>query len=256
MNRQLATTQARPAPQLPPGRAPAPAPLPAELDGHLATLTAWTFTGGGDLVPAAALPALRAELERRNQPATSRYQLAVLAAMLAGFPQRAPEHVEAYLGALIEETSDYSDDVLYQAAREIRRTVRFLPTIAEFREIADKHAKAATVMMARLDQMERQHAAIAREQRLQQLYGGRVSLEDANGVAASLRGLAARAYPLGLSSADVRAWWQALFGELPGCEAGSEIALQVIALHEGYGGSHHTREPAKVVELVKKISQG
>jgi hypothetical protein len=200
---------------------------------------------------------LRAELERRNQPATSRYQLAVLATMLAAFPQRTPEHVEGYLGALIEETADYSDDVLYLAAREIRRTMRFLPTIAEFREIADKHARAAAVRLDKLERMERQHAVAAREQRLQQLYAGRVSLDDANAASASLHELASRAVGLGLSLADVRAWWQALFGELPGCEAGSEIALQVITMQErSLGPIMRIAEPAKVVELVKAIAAG
>ncbi len=250
-SRQVATTTAAKAPQMPPGRAPAPAPLPADLEGHLATLQAWSYAGG-DLVPAAALPALRAELERRNQPATSRYQLATLAAMLAAFPQRTPEHVEAYLGALIEETADYSDAVLYETAREIRRTMRFLPTIAEFREIADKHARAAVVRLGKLERMQQQHEAMAREQRLQQLYGGRVTLEDANAAAGNLRSLASRAYALALSHAEVRAWWQALFGELPGCETGSETAAEVCRMAcLGWIG-----EPAKVVEMVKKISEG
>ncbi|HEX6960179.1 MAG TPA: hypothetical protein VF194_19520 [Ferrovibrio sp.] len=240
MANQLAKVQPA-APPIPPGRVPAPAPAPSELERHLVALDAWHAGAPlAAMVPREAIPALRTELERRAQPATSRYQLAVLASMLAAFPQRQPDHADAYLGSLIEEAAGFSDEVLYLAAKEVRRTLRFLPTVAEFLEIAEKHAQAADLRKRKLERMERLYNDLEIAERLQQLYRGAIDFDDARYAASEL---GRRAASREIGQGDVQTWWRALLD-------GNDDALEVCRL---------ARQPwcpdvPRLIELVAKIA--
>lgn len=148
------TTPKQPAAELP-GQMPAPT-IPPELAIRLPVIDG--YFKDRQLVPQNEIAALRSLIEQQLQPALSRYQVQVLSIMLASYPQHTPAHVQEYLGALLEETREYGEVVLYQAAREIRRTRKFLPTIAEVREVCEQMVKQQRARLTVLRQMERDYA--------------------------------------------------------------------------------------------------
>lgn len=264
MANHIATTAPKALPKqqgpqtLPPGHIPAPEPMPPEIERHLAVAEAWQPDGGiwdpdkgqGALLPLPAISELRAELERRAQPATSKYQLAVLVGMLAGFPQRQPDHAEAYLGALIEETSDYSDDALYWAAREVRRTLRFLPTPAEFREIAAHFSVEQACVLYKLERMERRHQEQEAARRLQQLYDGAISTWDVREAAERLGRMAGK-FEQGVPADAANRFMSAIYGAADGAK-GSPAALELCKLVR-YRVERDTGDIARVVELIGQL---
>ncbi len=66
-----------------------------------------------------------------------------VAFLLGAYPNAAPTVPEAYTAMLIFDIMDMGipDAVVFTTCRELRRTLKFLPTIAEFLAVAEKHLK-------------------------------------------------------------------------------------------------------------------
>jgi hypothetical protein len=257
-----------------PGRLPVPAEEPPELfrwriviDDYLKGLRSGA---AAELVPADKLPAVREMLEARLAPAHSKFHLAALSTMIASFPQILPEQIGNYLGGLMEETSEYSEEVLVATAREIRRTRKFLPTIAEFREVADAHTAKQRRQLSALARMEHEHARRAKEaerrrleqekreaatRRLAELFGEGAPNSETVAAACSFLGL--WRFGLGLEEGTLRYhdWYAALF---EGDSAAAVMVQKAAAWHQSYAAERrYTNPPAELatemLELLKQI---
>lgn len=82
--------------------------------------------------------ALRRELTAALQPISPRDLKTALAKMLAAFPQRGPAEPRGYVAVLAEHLAEFPADALDSACRQIVRTSRFLPAVAEVVALADE----------------------------------------------------------------------------------------------------------------------
>ena len=114
------------------------------------------------------LAQIRAELEAAlagctPEPAAGRIAFTLNAA----YPQRdqrsAPE-VKAYVMALTDELQRFPQDVAEEAARTVRRTVEFRPSVAELVKAAEAIMGRRRLLLIGVDRMERAHAARAAQE--------------------------------------------------------------------------------------------
>ncbi|RJF86788.1 hypothetical protein D3874_06950 [Oleomonas cavernae] len=90
------------------------------------------------LPPQEMVEAALAEVDEARKVCHPKYALVAATHLLAAYPQRGPENVKGYLAALAEEFERYPSRVVYDTVHEIRRTVKFPPSIAEVVEVADR----------------------------------------------------------------------------------------------------------------------
>jgi hypothetical protein len=93
------------------------------------------------LVPRAVLPAVIRDLQLALRPASENELRMAVARLTTSYPTARPPSPEGYILALLEELSGYPADVVIAAVREVRRTVKFLPAVAEVVEAAEKHVR-------------------------------------------------------------------------------------------------------------------
>lgn len=242
-----------------PGQMPAPA-TPVELERRLPVIDG--YFKDRQLVPQNEIAALRSLIEQQLQPALSRYQVQVLSVLLQSYPQHTPAHVQEYLGALIEETREYGEVVLYQAAREIRRTRKFLPTIAEVREVCDLIVKQQHTRLLALRQMERDYAEAEKarlereaEERAREADTAHLAAVYGDGAPTSETFEAAKEFLWrwgfgegAINGMDkVSAWKEALFSD-EGCQAAATICHEAAAWCRSYRAERSYLKPPPELE--------
>ncbi|WP_420564156.1 hypothetical protein [Thalassobaculum sp.] len=104
---------------------------------------------------------LRGELEAANEAIEINALERALAKMVGAYPQRPQGDQRPYILALAENIAEYPEDVVRDACRQIVRTSKWLPTVAELveicEELADRRRKALRHLNA-CSEVRRQHA--------------------------------------------------------------------------------------------------
>lgn len=121
------------------------------------------------LIPAANLPALAECVAAGLQPATAR-QVAETIAMIAGGWPYAHQKADAtamdiHARMLTEDLAKFPADILVDAIRQLRRTLKFAPSIAEIYEAASAMLVKRKGQLSVIDAHRREHArraAVAR----------------------------------------------------------------------------------------------
>ena len=91
-----------------------------------------------ELLPARVLDAVITELEPHCRPDMPEHLLACVTATLGCFRDNTLASPEILVRGFVEEMAGYPADVIEDTARELRRTSKFMPTIAEAVEIANR----------------------------------------------------------------------------------------------------------------------
>lgn len=120
------------------------------------------------LLPQEILAQIRSELEAALTGYTPEPLAGRIAFTLnAAYPQRdarsAPE-VKAYIVALTDELARFPSDVAEEAARTVRRTVEFRPSVAELVKAAEAIMARRRLLLVGVDRMERALAARAAQE--------------------------------------------------------------------------------------------
>lgn len=120
-------------------RASLPASPTPTLDASRYT---WLAVERPDQYRALPTPAEEAELRRElteaNEPVPLPALQQAIKRMVGSYPQAGPADPRAYILAAAEHLSEYPADVVAAACREVVRTCRFLPSVAELVEIAEE----------------------------------------------------------------------------------------------------------------------
>lgn len=128
---------------------------------HAETLLRALDQGAIVALDGATLAAIRQELETalRAPPTPEPEAQRIAFALNAAYPQRdqrsAPE-VQAYLAGLADELQRFPRDVAAEAARTVRRSVEFRPSIAEVVKAAEAIQGRRRVLLIGVDRMERE----------------------------------------------------------------------------------------------------
>ena len=114
-----------------------------------------------ELIPRSELPTLRRVLDDLLVPATSKEIDGAIALIAAAWPhahQRAePEVIALHLRQLREDLADYPPAILQETVRRLRRTLKWIPSIAELRETADDLLAVRQIQRRAVDCHEREH---------------------------------------------------------------------------------------------------
>lgn len=141
----------------PPGRLPAPPQPQTPRYTRMVTSNArWFDTSAQALVPRDEAAAVLAELRTLMSSSSPEYRAVLAGALVASYP-RAPEEPEGYLLSIIEETEEYPNPAVYQAVREARRTLKFLPTTAELVGLCENAVADLRRHMGSLEDLLREH---------------------------------------------------------------------------------------------------
>jgi hypothetical protein len=116
------------------------------------------------LVPRAVLPAVIRDLQLALRPASENELRMAVARLTTSYPTARPPSPEGYILALLEELSGYPADVVIAAVREVRRTVKFLPAVAEVVEAAEKHVRDRRRMLFAARAMVEAHSYCDKEE--------------------------------------------------------------------------------------------
>ena len=83
------------------------------------------------------VPALIEALEVALLPASEDAVRKCCAMIVGSFPQAQPGAPEIYTGGMLQEMAEFPADILEATVREVRRTLKFLPSISEVYAIAN-----------------------------------------------------------------------------------------------------------------------
>lgn len=96
-------------------------------------------THGGPRISRETIQAIRVELVSALATTTEpRHARAAAAKLVASYPNGKPLDFKVYLQGLADELSRYAPDVVAAAVIQVRRTVKFLPSIAEVVEACER----------------------------------------------------------------------------------------------------------------------
>lgn len=151
-----------------PGRLPQPAmpPTPA-LNRWRDRIEGWIRVGAKPdataLVPLDEMPQIISELERSCRPAPEQFVQYVAATVVASWPQRESEHIAAFIQAFAQEVEEFPPDVLCSAARHCRQTMKWVPSISEFRQACEVLLAKKRAPVSVLECMRSRHAQLNEE---------------------------------------------------------------------------------------------
>jgi len=108
------------------------------------------------------------------------------------YPQRGPALADVYIHALAAELENYPPDILRETVSIARRTLRFLPSIAEIIEIADRLMGERQRMLKNITALEREHALREEQRQSESVASASGRSETPNSVTSSRQSLARR----------------------------------------------------------------
>lgn len=104
--------------------------------------------------------ALRAEIDAAMLPVTTARLRDEVKMLLGSYPQAGPVDRGAYVFAVSAHLAGYPADIVADTCREVVRTCRFLPAVAELVEVAERHMLRRRRAQRRVGEIE---AARARQ---------------------------------------------------------------------------------------------
>jgi hypothetical protein len=177
------------------------------------------------LIPADAVPRLRWEIEARLQPASREEAVKGVAMLFGSFKiGDVVESAQAYTAAMVQEIGEFPPDILLGAIRQARRSLKWLPSIAEMVQICEELMAPRRAQLRALDRIEKEyeHRRIEDEKkaaRQQNFAGQEAALEqklvEHLGQDAPLPGDHATAFVafqwiFGITSREFRIWCNAI----------------------------------------------
>jgi hypothetical protein len=118
---------------------------------------------GRDLIPLTDLAAIKQEIAVVLQPAPRRYCEKAAMLLAGAYPQRATNHGELYVVALIEEFEEFPEFIVNQTRRDVVRKCKFPPTVAEVHETATDLMAVWRRTIRAVEDQEIEHERQARE---------------------------------------------------------------------------------------------
>lgn len=118
-----------------------------------------SVTDSGNLVPCRDLPALRAALNARLAPAALEQTGMAVAVIMGSFKiPNSIDNAEIFVRSMIAELAGYPAHVLEAALSKARRTVDWLPSIAEMVRFCDGLMAEERARLLKVEAMEREYA--------------------------------------------------------------------------------------------------